>query len=55
VWHVLRSRNVLLLAAAAFMEYVVSYRLHFWFPIMLKRQPSLSALLVGVLGVIPYV
>jgi MFS transporter, ACS family, tartrate transporter len=54
VWQVLRSRIVLLLAAAAFMEYVVSYGFYFWFPIMLKRQSSLSDLLVGVLGVIPY-
>ena len=54
IWQVLRSRIVLLLAAAAFMEYVVAYGFYFWFPIMLKRQSSLSDLLVGVLGVIPY-
>jgi sugar phosphate permease len=50
----LRSRTVLLLSAASFLNYFVSYGFYFWFPTMLKRQSSLSDLQVGFIGVIPY-
>lgn len=51
---VLRSRVVLFLALAAFLNYFVGYGFFFWFPTMLQRQSNLSDLLVGVLGTIPY-
>lgn len=51
---VLRSRVVLLLAAASFLNYFVGYGFYFWFPTMLKRESSLSTQLVGLVGVIPY-
>ncbi|MGH9734617.1 MAG: MFS transporter [Candidatus Acidiferrales bacterium] len=51
---VLRSRIVLLLAAASFLNYFVGYGFYFWFPTMLKRDSSLSTQLVGLIGTIPY-
>jgi MFS transporter, ACS family, tartrate transporter len=48
------SHIVLLLAAAAFLNYFVGYGFYFWFPTMLKRQSALSDLGVGIVGVIPY-
>jgi sugar phosphate permease len=51
---VLCSRVVLLLAAAAFLNYFIAYGFFFWFPTMLKRQSGLSDVLVGVIGIIPY-
>lgn len=50
----LRSRNVLLLALIAFLQYFVAYGFYFWFPTMLKRQSGLSDLGVGLVGMIPY-
>jgi MFS transporter, ACS family, tartrate transporter len=50
----LRSRVVLLLALAAFLNYFVAYGFVFWFPTMLKRQSGLSDVLVGVIGTMPY-
>ena len=50
----LRSRVVLLLALAAFLNYFVNYGFYFWFPTMLKRQSELSDVLVGVIGTVPY-
>jgi len=55
VTEVLRSRVVLLLAAASFLNYFVGYGFYFWFPTMLKRQSSLSTQLVGLVGVAPYI
>lgn len=54
VGQVLRSRVVLLLALAAFLNYFVSYGFYFWFPTMLKRQSGLSDVLVGVIATVPY-
>jgi cyanate permease len=50
----LRSRVVMLVALAAFLNYFVSYVFFFWFPTMLKRQTGLSDVLVGVVGAVPY-
>jgi MFS transporter, ACS family, tartrate transporter len=54
VMQALRSRIVLLLAAAAFLQYFVGYGFYFWFPTMLKRQSGLSDVGVGLVGTIPY-
>jgi MFS transporter, ACS family, tartrate transporter len=54
VGQVLRSRVVLLLALAGFLNYFVGYGFFFWFPTMLKRQSDLSDLFVGVIGTVPY-
>lgn len=54
VAEVLRSRIVLILAGASFLNYFVGYGFYFWFPTMLKRQSSLSTELVGLVGMIPY-
>lgn len=54
VLQALRSRIVLLLATAAFLNYFVGYGFYFWFPTMLKRHSDLSNVQVGVIGIIPY-
>lgn len=54
VWETLRSRAVLLLCAAAFLEYFYAYTAMFWFPTILKRVSGLSDTSVGWLGAIPY-
>jgi ACS family tartrate transporter-like MFS transporter len=54
VWQTLRSRTVLLLAAATFLTYFVYYTFTFWFPTMLKRQSGFSDARVGLLGALPY-
>jgi MFS transporter, ACS family, tartrate transporter len=54
VGQALRSRVVLLLALAAFLNYFVGYGFFFWFPTMLKRQSELSDVLVGVIGTVPF-
>lgn len=54
-WDALRSRTVLLLAAAAFLEYFVGYSSMFWFPTILKRVSGFSDTRVGWLGVVPYI
>jgi MFS transporter, ACS family, tartrate transporter len=51
----LRSRNILLLATAAFLEYFVGYAVIFWLPTVLKSQSGVSDAQVGVLGAVPYV
>jgi len=51
----LRSRAVLLLAAAAFLDYFTGYTAIFWFPTVLKRQSGFSDGWVGLLGAVPYV
>jgi ACS family tartrate transporter-like MFS transporter len=51
----LRSRAVLLLAAAAFLDYFTGYTAIFWFPTVLKRQSGLSDGWVGLLGTVPYI
>jgi ACS family tartrate transporter-like MFS transporter len=54
MWRALGSRPVLLLAAAAFLEYFVFYTMAFWFPTILKRLSGLSNARIGVLGTVPY-
>jgi ACS family tartrate transporter-like MFS transporter len=50
----LRSRPILLLASVAFLVYLASYTVTFWFPTMLKRLSGFSDLNVGLLGTLPY-
>ena len=50
----MRSRPVLLLAAAAFLDYFAGYAVIFWFPTVLKRQSGFSDAHVGVLAAVPY-
>ena len=51
----LRSRTVLLLATAAFLQYFIGYSVIFWLPTVLKSQSGFSDLQVGLFGAIPYV
>src|SRR5215831_9792992 len=51
----LRSRSVLLLAVAAFLQYFIGYSVIFWLPTVLKNQSGFSDLQVGLFGAIPYV
>jgi ACS family tartrate transporter-like MFS transporter len=51
----LRSRTVLLLAAAAFLDYFTGYAVIFWLPTVLKRQSGFSDVQVGMFGAVPYV
>lgn len=53
-WQAVRSRAVLLLATAAFLEYFVFYTVAFWFPTILKRASGLSDARLGLLGALPY-
>src|SRR5215510_6595841 len=50
----LRSRAVLLLAAAAFLQYFIGYSVIFCLPTILKKQPGLSDAEVGLFGAVPY-
>jgi len=54
VWETLRSRVVLTLCAAAFLEYFCIYTAAFWLPTILKRVSGFSDVRVGWLGAIPY-
>jgi MFS transporter, ACS family, tartrate transporter len=54
IGQVLRSRIVLLLAAAAFLEYFMGYAAFFWFPTVLKHQTGFSDMRVGLMGAVPY-
>jgi len=51
----LRSRAVLLLTTAAFLQYFIGYSVIFWLPTILKNQSGLSDAHVGLLGAVPYV
>ena len=51
----LRSRTVLLLAGAAFVQYFVGYSVMFWLPTILKDRSGLSVAQVGLFGAVPYV
>ena len=51
----LRSRTVLLLTSAAFLQYFIGYSVIFWLPTILKNQSGFSVLQVGLLGAVPYV
>ena len=50
----LRSRPILLLAVAAFLDYFTAYTVVFWLPTLLKRQSGFSDVRVGLLGAVPY-
>jgi len=50
----LRSRPVLLLAAAYFMLNPAGYVFMFWFPTMLKQMAGVSDLRLGLLGALPF-
>ena len=50
-----RSRTVLLLTSAAFLQYFVGYSVIFWLPTILKTQSALSDAQVGLFGAVPYV
>jgi ACS family tartrate transporter-like MFS transporter len=51
----LRSRTILVLAAAAFLNYFTGYAVIFWLPTILKRQTGFSDVRVGMLGAVPWV
>jgi sugar phosphate permease len=51
----LRSRTVLVLATAAFLQYFIGYSVIFWLPTILKNQAGLSDVQVGLFGAVPYV
>ena len=51
----LRSRTVLLLITAAFLQYFIGYSVIFWLPTILKNQSGFSDLQVGLFGAVPYV
>jgi ACS family tartrate transporter-like MFS transporter len=51
----LRSRTVVLLATAAFLQYFIGYSVIFWLPTILKNQSGFSDLQVGLFGAGPYV
>jgi ACS family tartrate transporter-like MFS transporter len=51
----LRSRTVLLLTTAAFLQYFIGYSVIFWLPTILKKQSGFSDLQVGLFGAVPYV
>lgn len=55
IWQAVRSRAVVLLATAAFLEYFVFYTIAFWFPTILKRVSGLPDARLGMLGAIPYI
>jgi ACS family tartrate transporter-like MFS transporter len=55
VGQALRSRTVLLLASAAFLQYLVGYSVIFWLPTILKNQSGFSDLQVGLFSAMPYV
>jgi ACS family tartrate transporter-like MFS transporter len=51
----LRSRTVVLLTTAAFLQYFIGYSVIFWLPTVLKNRSGLSDAQVGLLGAVPYV
>jgi MFS transporter, ACS family, tartrate transporter len=50
----LRSRTILLLTCAAFLDYFAAYAVIFWLPTILKRQYGFSDVRLGMLGAVPY-
>ena len=54
VGQILRSRTILLLTAAVFLDYFAGYAVVFWLPTVLKRQSGFSDVRVGLLGAVPY-
>ena len=51
----LRSRTLLLLTIAVFLQYFIGYSVIFWLPTILTNQSGLSDAQVGLLGAVPYV
>jgi MFS transporter, ACS family, tartrate transporter len=51
----LRSRTVLLLVTAAFLQYFIGYSVIFWLPTVLQNRSGFSDLQVGLFGAVPYV
>jgi ACS family tartrate transporter-like MFS transporter len=51
----LRSRTVMLLASAAFLQYFIGYSVIFWLPTILKNQSGFSDLQIGLFAAVPYV
>jgi sugar phosphate permease len=50
----MRSRTVLLLATAAFLQYFIGYSVIFWLPTILS-QSGFSDAQVGLFGAVPYI
>ena len=50
----LRSRTMLLLASACFLQYFIGYSVIFWLPTILQNQSGFSDLQVGLFGAVPY-
>jgi len=50
----LRSRTVLLLTTAAFLQYFIGYTVIFWLPTILQNRSGFSDLQVGLFGALPY-
>jgi ACS family tartrate transporter-like MFS transporter len=55
IGHALRSRTVLLLSSAAFLQYFIGYSVIFWLPTVLKNKSGLLDVQVGLFGAVPYV
>jgi sugar phosphate permease len=55
IYQALRSRTVLLLITAAFLQYFIGYSVIFWLPTILQKQSGFSDLQVGMFGAVPYV
>jgi ACS family tartrate transporter-like MFS transporter len=51
----LRSRTIVLLATAAFLQYFIGYSVIFWLPTILQNRSGFSYLHVGLFGAVPYV
>ena len=51
----LRSRTVVLLVTAAFLQYFIGYSVIFWLPTILQNRSGFSDLHVGLFGAVPYV
>jgi MFS transporter, ACS family, tartrate transporter len=54
VLQTIRSRMVIMLAAACFFSYFMYYAFLFYFPTMLKAQSGLSNQRIGILGMLPF-
>ncbi|PYY15977.1 MAG: MFS transporter [Acidobacteria bacterium] len=54
VWHALRHRNVVCLAAAYFFVASSVFGFTFWFPTILKRLSGFSNLLVSTIAALPF-
>jgi MFS transporter, ACS family, tartrate transporter len=54
VFDTIRSRIVVLMAAACFFSYFMYYAFLFYFPTMLKAQSGFSNQRIGILGMLPF-